>query len=215
MVAYSYFIGIHVCKDTLDLSVVKDKRELLHLKIANDIKAIKKATTHLAKQYKDFNVTAALFCLEPTGIYNYSVLTLLASLNANVWLQSARQIQYSMGYQRGKTDRLDARLIARYAATHQGQAQLWQPVGAVLEELQALLRVRQRLLSVRQQLKVPIQELELHSSKTILKECTKLCKDSLKAINSDIAQAEQAIQELLNGDEADYFRRWYRHLYRL
>jgi len=67
MVAYSYFIGIDVSKDTLDLSVVKNNRELLHLKIANAIKAIKKATTHLAKQYKDFHVTAALFCLEPTG----------------------------------------------------------------------------------------------------------------------------------------------------
>jgi transposase len=80
MVAYRYFIGMDVSKDTLDLSILKDNQELVHLKIANDIKAVRKAITQLAKQYKDLDIKYTLFCLEPTRVYNYPVLTVLACL---------------------------------------------------------------------------------------------------------------------------------------
>jgi transposase len=71
----------------------------------------------------------------------------------------------------------------------------------VLERLEALLRIRGRMIGFRQQVKVPLQEMESRTNKFVLKESKKLCQASLKAIESDIAQTEKVIQEVLQSDE--------------
>jgi transposase len=128
-------------------------------------------------------------------------MSYLASHNANIWLQAARQIKRSMGLQRGKTDRLDAPRIARYASIHQQQAQLWQPPGPVVEERAVLLGLREGLTLVGQQLSVPLKELKQLTNSTIARASAKLCKVSLKAIPGDIHRTEMAIKELINNDE--------------
>ena len=97
-----YFIGIDISKSTLDLSVIANNRELLHLRINNDQVDINKAINQLKQQYKDLAWENTLFCLEPTGVYNVPVMSYLASHNANIWLQAARQIKSSRGLQREK-----------------------------------------------------------------------------------------------------------------
>ena len=64
-----------------------------------------------AKELK-IDLKNALFCLEYTGIYNYSFLDFLNSKNYDSRLENALAIKKSLSFQQGKSDKLDARRIA-------------------------------------------------------------------------------------------------------
>ncbi len=106
-----YFIGIDVSKATLDVSLVKDGKQLFYKRIDNSKKAIKQLVSTLKKQFF-CDVTSSVYCMEHTGIYNNHLLAVLHEKSINIWLESAMQIKRSMGVQRGKNDKIDAQRIA-------------------------------------------------------------------------------------------------------
>jgi hypothetical protein len=59
MKLYEYYIGVDVSKKTLDISVLKGKAKLFHLRVSNDEKGLKA----LAKELKKYRIMAekALF----------------------------------------------------------------------------------------------------------------------------------------------------------
>lgn len=70
-----------------------------------------------------------------------------------------------------------------------------------MKKLAALSALRQRLLRVRQQLQQPIQEQQGFVEKSLQKQLAKNCQASLKAINTDLANAEKQINTLIQGDD--------------
>ena len=71
-----YFIGIDVSKDTLDIAINKEAEPQHHLTVSNDLKGMK-AFVKKAKEWK-IDLKNALFCLEYTGLYNYTLLDFLS-----------------------------------------------------------------------------------------------------------------------------------------
>ena len=120
----SYFIGIDVSKETLDLALLSGNEVKTSVQIANTVTAAKQAVKGLIKQF-GFKVENAIFCMEHTGIYNNHLLTALQSLKAQIWLENPTQIKYSLGLQRGKNDCLDAKRIALYAYKNRDNVKLW------------------------------------------------------------------------------------------
>ena len=125
-------LGIDVAKDTLDLCLLRDAQTFHHQRFANTAAGHTLLLAWLSAQ----GVAQATVALEATGAYSLAVATAcqlaghrVAVLNPCRVLAFAR----SLG-RRNKTDRADAQIIARFAATQ--PLDLWQP----LPPAQALLR---------------------------------------------------------------------------
>lgn len=63
-----------------------------------------------------------------------------------VCVEGASNIKLSLGLQRGKNDRVDARRIAEYAMRYTDRLKQWKPKREVLERLQLLNGMRSRLV---------------------------------------------------------------------
>ncbi|MBC7893059.1 MAG: IS110 family transposase [Sphingobacteriaceae bacterium] len=198
MQPYSFFVGIDVSKETLDYCLLTtSERPTLQLCRKNTPEAIEATLSELAAQVPGFQFGACLFCLEATGVYQHHLLAHLLSLGASVWVESARQIQYSLGRQRGKSDTLDAHRIACYALDKQTKARLWQPQRPLLDRLLTLVRTRQRLVETRAQLRVPLSEWQ-RCVGALEKEAA--CSKTLQGLQEDIDTLDEAIANLLKDD---------------
>lgn len=89
-------------------------------------------------------------CLEATGRYGEALATYLADAGVVVSVVNpARVAAFAKAeLSRGKTDKGDARLIARFCALHQPTP--WQPMPRNLRELQSLVRRLDNLLQMQQ-----------------------------------------------------------------
>jgi len=65
-----------------------------------------------------------LICFENTGIYSKHLAQFLWDNEFNYVMENALQIKRSMGIVRGKTDKIDAQLIAKYAYLRKEYLQL-------------------------------------------------------------------------------------------
>lgn len=90
----------------------------------------------------------ALLALESTGRHHTLLAHLAHARGLKVYVLNARDIYFyarALGM-RGKTDRVDAGVIACYLAEHHDRLHAWQPASAVQGELDELLRRRAQVV---------------------------------------------------------------------
>jgi transposase len=142
-------IGIDVAKDNLVIAQLDASG--VHT-IANSTAGIK---AWLQGIPKDSHIA-----LESTGRYSRLVCQLVHEAGHTVYLLNALDVHHyakAMG-QRGKTDRLDAQLIAQYLAYQQSQLRPWQPTPAAIEQLRNLMRCRSQIVRAGVKLKMALQD---------------------------------------------------------
>ena len=137
---FKTFIGIDISKNTLDIAIINQEKNL-HQQIPNTYKEIKKFFRKIVQE-----ADSALICMEHTGIYCHGLLTYFQEQKHNVWVVHPAHIKKSAGICRGKNDRIDALRIAQFAQRHQEDAQLWTPSRKVLNTLQHLMHGTYRYL---------------------------------------------------------------------
>jgi transposase len=196
---YTHFVGIDVSKKTLDFAVLQGKETIIQLQVSNDLKGIRDFMKQL-KAAEKFNLDATLFCMEHTGIYNQHVLHFLFSKKAKVCLESSVQIKLSSGLQRGKSDKIDAVRIARYACKHSEDLKLWEPKREAVQKLKNYASLRHRLVQAKKRLSVTFKDTAIFDKKAAAN-MKRLCKSSLQALQQDIAKTEKAMKEIIAGDE--------------
>lgn len=195
---FTHFIGIDVSKSTLDVTLVCDGNVVWHLQTTND----RQGVLGIFKRLKADKTEPArtLFCCEHTGIYNEPLVATLTQKKAAVWLESALRIKQSSGLQRGKSDKVDATRIARYAYLHRHQANLWQPPRAVVKALRELMVLRSRLVAAVKLLRVPLRENGPFMDKAVARKVDGNCRASLNALEADLAKTNADIQRLIKSD---------------
>lgn len=200
---YTYFIGCDTSKEQLNFAVWHQGQILADYELPNTVSGIRKLLKQLRRldHLEGLTMHNSLFCIEHTGLYNAHLLTVLNQAKADLSLIAASQIKHSLGLQRGKDDFIDARRIAEYGGRFEDKLSLWQPPRKVLQQLQALQRLRDRLLKTRQQLTVPLQEAKRFMAKKDWELLHQNCQTSIAAINADIQQLEQQIQQLIDSDD--------------
>jgi transposase len=131
--------------------------------------------------------------MEHTGLYSRELVKALVTIETFVWVESPLQIKKSLGFLRGKNDKIDSARIAYYAEKHQENVRLTQSTNEVLQKLQDLLSARDRLMKSKGQLQRPLNEL-----KRIDKETYKdLIKINRPVINQIYKSLEQIKKEIL------------------
>lgn len=194
------FIGIDISKNTFDFALIKDSNVSLHItdEVSNDHSGIVKLEEFLKKQ--GLNMEETLFCMEHTGIYCRLLSHYLTESKYHVWLEMPVQIIRSLGIQRGKNDRVDAKRIAEYACLKKDKAVLWQPPREIVIQINDLLTLRDRLIESRKSLKQPIKEFKDAGFKDAAKLIESRCINTLKAIDKEIRQIEKDLDDLINKD---------------
>lgn len=123
---YTHFFGVDISKDTLDIALVSPHNTLRYEKrIANKKTAILAFFKQLRRLVPDFTPAAAILCMEHTGLYNRPLLDAVQMLVLPAWAEHAAQINASTCLRWGKTDVVDARRIAAYAARFVDRVRLY------------------------------------------------------------------------------------------
>ncbi|AUP80694.1 IS110 family RNA-guided transposase [Flavivirga eckloniae] len=149
-------LGIDVSKKTLDIYLHCSSK---HKVFANDCQGYLLLIEWLGKQ--GIPREALLVCFENTGIYSRSLADFLWHNGFNYVMENALQIKRSMGIVRGKTDKVDARLIAKYAYLRKEELELSQPKGQLIKAVSDLLTLRDRMVKQRAGYKAFLKELLL------------------------------------------------------
>ena len=97
--------------------------------------------------------------MEATGTYHELLATLAHRLGLVVYVLNAKHVHHyaQATAQRGKTDRVDAELIARYVAKEHSHLHIWHPASPAQRQLQRLMRRRGKLTRARAALRSTLQ----------------------------------------------------------
>ncbi len=198
--SFKNFLGIDISKKTFDVALIKDNdiSAISSSSFSNSGKGLVNLEEFLKKQ--GLNMQETLFCMEHTGIYCRLLSHYLTERKYHVWLEMPVQIIRSLGLQRGKNDRIDAKRIAEYACLKKDKAVLWEPPREVVLRMNDLLTLRDRLVESRKSLKQPIKELKDAGFKEAAMEIAKKCKMTLEAIGKEIKQIEKELDDMINND---------------
>ena len=198
---YTHFIGVDISKDTLDIARVSPHNTLLYEKrIANKKTAILAFFKQLRRLVPDFAPATARVCMEHTGLDNRPLLAAVQALVLPAWVEHAAQINACAGLRRGKTDAVDARRIAAYAARFVDRVRRYQAPRPVLAELDRLMARRRRLVGVLQVLRTSLSSSAGFFSPAEQPAEKQGCAASLRALRQDLAAVEKAIKALLAAD---------------
>ncbi len=143
----SRYVGIDVSKATLDVAAVDAAG-----RPADPARRLPNTAAGIAEAVRQVRAgRPALVVLEATGAYHVALLQALAGAQVPVALANPAQVkafrQVTLG--RNKTDRLDARLLARFAASQDMALRRYAAPPAVQQDLRDLLGYREQLVKQR------------------------------------------------------------------
>ncbi|MFD2572769.1 IS110 family transposase [Spirosoma soli] len=145
---YKYFVGLDLGKTTNAICVLDEQENrCFELKLPNTQQGMQTLLEKL-DTLAHFEPTSVLICAEYTSVYCQPLIGFFGGLGADLWLQSAVHIKHSLGLKRGKTDKADARLIAKYCLRHQADKRLFVLTESTLSVLRQLAQQRERLLEM-------------------------------------------------------------------
>ena len=147
MDAPSFYVGIDVASETLAVSVTAGPGHpgAVPVTVANDPDGFSTLEEHLAAHGAKPEQT--LVCLEATGVYGEALCYWMHGRGYRVVVEDPARVRHrAMPVAGPKTDALDARRIADYAARYLDELRPWAPAEAVVEQIQTLLTMREQLI---------------------------------------------------------------------
>jgi transposase len=202
--SFTSFIGIDVSKKTIDAVIyVSAALPVQHRQFDNRPSGFKEllawVSRHAGKQ-------GLLFCLEHTGIYALPLCCFFTQEKLSYSQQSALQVKKSMGIQRGKSDKADAHMLARYAYLYREEIQLSQLPSQALLKIQHLIAYRQRLVKNKVALEVSAKELRFPAGTAFTDKqfSARIVKDSqkhIKQLQESIASIDKQLEQVIKDDD--------------
>lgn len=175
-------LGLDIAKAKFDAALLIGEKFKTKV-FSNDTAGFAALSAWLTAQ----QVATVRICLEATGHYGVAVATYLYDQGHHVSIVNPAQIKAFAAtlLTRNKTDRADARLIARFSALHQPAA--WQPPAREIRVLQALVRRLEALQEMLQQEQNRLASADPAVAATIVRH--------LEFLRADIAAVRQQIRD--------------------
>ncbi len=196
------FIGIDISKATLDVSVFSSSviTNIHYQQFSNTSKGFLQLLKWLKQKSEGIPVEDWRACMENTGMYSLELNCFLQ--DKGIWqsLENALQIKRSMGVVRGKTDKADCQVIARYAYRFFDKLKQYVLPSVTLLRLKALFSQRERLVSMHSQLLVGNQSMKGYPNE-LVKDIQKQNEGLLKDLALQIKVADKSIRECLQADD--------------
>lgn len=198
MKQYNYFFGVDISKKTVDISLMH-QQAVIHKKFTNDQDGMSELLLWLKEM--QINIENALFCMEATGLYCYTLTHFLATSGIDIWVEHAANIKNATALARGKNDKIDSQRIASYCSRNLDRLRLWKPMDTTIEQIKNLAALRDRLVETQKRLVTPINEFEETGNVEMAKLLRKTIKKTIDAIEKDMKSVEGKIIEIVNSDE--------------
>ena len=197
---YPFIVGIDVSKESIDVCMIEMITQRNNwITLTNTSEGYSKLKRWM-KQHGNDDHEHTLFCMEHMGIYTRNLVKYLMSRGGKVWLESSLHIKRSIGLARGKSDKIDAERIARFAMIHQREAKLIKLTHPTLERLQNLKQLRSRLLKSKMSQEFALKEME-HFDKKSASELRRLSKTALEGLNKSLKKVEAKMLEVIQIDK--------------
>jgi transposase len=176
------FIGVDVASKHLDAAVYGGA----------GVKRLKNSPAAIAA-WLDKLPAASAIALESTGRYHETLARAAHARGFVVYLLNPRDVRhYARGMgMRGKTDRLDAQILARYVAHEHRELRPWQPQPPAQQVLDEL--IRRRATVVKSQQALTMSAADSVSMKALLKPTMKELSKLLAALDKEIAAAAAVV----------------------
>src|SRR3984957_6569406 len=110
-------------------------------------------------------------------------------------------VRDSIGVQRGKNDKVDAQRIAMFAYRNREDARVFNVPREVMIRLNYASKLRSHLIKTIHGFEVQIKEIERFESKEVAKLFKANCKETLKALKSDLKDVNEEIQNIIKSDD--------------
>lgn len=189
-------IGTDVSKLTLDHGI---HTAMAHCKTSNDLKGFKAWLKWALSFGSKEDVWVVM---EHTGYYSYQFELFLHEQQIRYTKVAALEIKRSVGLVRGKSDKVDALLISRYAWIRKDQLQPQQVSAAAITELKDLISLRDKLVKDRSGYKARMKEQNATRKYAKSHIQTKIQVRKIKQLTTDIKEVEAAIKKLIDQQEA-------------
>lgn len=193
---YLDVIGIDVSKLTIDAHI---HNRAVHRVFSNSPKGYKALLSWVQRYLEE---QSFFFCFENTGHYSTNLGVYLSENNIDYVEESPLAIKRSVGIVRGKTDRLDSAMIARYAWLHKEELDLSSPKERNVQELGRLLSFREQLVRDRTGKMSSLKEMQTLLSSPSTDSCCKVIKKTIVYLTKQIEAIEGRINELVRCDES-------------
>lgn len=196
------FIGIDISKAMLDVSVFSSSfiADIHYQQFSNSTKGFLQLLKWLKQKSEGISIEDWRACMENTGMYSLELNCFLQEKGIWQSLENALQIKRSMGVVRGKTDKADCQVIARYAYRFFDKLKQYVLPSVTLLRLKALFSQRERLVSMHSQLLVGNQSMKGYP-KELVKDIQKQNEGLLKDLALQIKVADKSIRECLQADD--------------
>jgi transposase len=139
----------------------------------------------------------ALVCLESTGVYGEAVCYGLHGRAYAVAVEDAAKVKRAMPVAGPKTDALDARRIADYAARFLDVLRPWTPAEAVVEQVQTLLTMREQLMRERGAKQNALHVLRRKHHPTPL--AIRIAEDAVGYLGARVKEIDAEVRRLVSG----------------
>lgn len=179
-------VGVDIAKKKFDVALLMESK-YKHKLFTNDEAGFEAFIVWLLM----FNLLSRpLICMEATGAYSQPLADFLVAKGYQVSVVNPAKVKAfaQSELSRAKTDKADAKLIARYALSM--QPGLWTPPPPAIRRLQALTRRIEHLLE--------IQQMERNRLDTADDSITASINSLLKTVEDEIKTIRLAINDLIN-----------------
>jgi len=196
----SFFIGVDVSKSVLDVAIINglEPNSFIHSQFKNTKNGISELLSWVKKNTSK-NKEELLFCMEHTGVYGLPLCSSLSEKQLNYTLFPALEIKRSSGIQRGKNDKSDSKMIARYAFLRKDTIRITKIPDKNLLLLRYLLTHRERLLRCKVMFENS-KEIERFSDKEMAGMFQKETKTVISFLNKKIEELNARIEKVLKAD---------------
>jgi transposase len=187
-------VGADISKATIDFHFKPTEKFMC---IENCVKAFKQ----WLKESKLLSETGVLVVMEHTGRYSRKFENFLATNAIGYCKLPALEIKRSMGMQRGKSDKIDAKRIAEYGWLRRNILAAEVPSDNDIVKLKDLWSLRAKLVRDRSGFINRLKELKATEVK-VDKYFQKIHQDYIDKFTRDIVQLEEKIKEVISANEA-------------
>lgn len=197
---YSFFIGIDVSKDHLDVSYI----QLGHVYYLGRIQNTESGFLDMIKLLKnltDFDIHSWFFCFENTGVYSKELVFWLYENGIAYREENPIQIHKSLGLKRGKNDKADSKAIALYAYEKKESILASKPAELSIRKLKKLAKRRDFLVKQRTALKNSFNMNKRELDESLLVVFTEQHKEMVLVYDRQIKEIEAQIKTVISDDE--------------
>ena len=194
----SYYAGLDVGKRSFDVSLVNnEQQEVGFSQFTNNEDGLAK----LLRWIKTFKIALSdvLFCAEE-GSYISDIALFSTRKKLQLALLCPLSLKRSLGIQRGRNDRIDAKRIAVYACLHHRSLKVFAPPKKIILELKSWLTIRENLVKQKVAQLHILEKLHRTNKLAEVSEQSDFIKGNIGTLMEQINDIEKRIRKLVASD---------------